>query len=152
MTLPNNRTLVDRFLDGAPRREAMAPPDMLTWMYQHIVVDRAVGDSMSVLMTYQDGQVQVTPVEVSYQQAILTRNFQRDLDAVVRELYARLEQYWSQQWGVAPVPLEQPCDATDELPDHCAMPMDEFTAHVDAVLADCARWLAEVQEGQGEGQ
>ena len=43
-----------------------------------------------------------------------------------------------------------PFDATDQLPDHGAMPMDEFTAHVDAVLADCARWLAEVQEAQGE--
>lgn len=54
------------------------------------------------------------------------------------------------RWWRQPALVMSPFDATDQLPDHGALPMDVFTAHVDAVLADCARWLAEVQEAQGE--
>jgi hypothetical protein len=97
--------------------------------------------------TWRDG-TGMPFAEVSYQQALLTREFERHLDATIREAQARLVQWLRQPLYV--LPSTPPTNVTDQLPDHGALPMEAFTAHVDAVLADCARWLAEVQDAQGE--
>ena len=118
------------------------------------ISDRLDAEVYAVMRAFLEAQapamVSVPPVEVLYRQALLSRALNRHLDVAIRETQACCLAWLAQPLWRENDLCPRPYDATDQLPDHSAMPMDAFTAHVDAVLADCARWLAEVQEAQGE--
>ena len=48
-----------------------------------------------------------------------------------------------------PLPPERPVDMSDALPNDLALPVDEWNAKVDAVLADVAAWQQRVEEAHG---
>lgn len=147
MTLPNNRRLVDaRMLE-----------QLIAGMMQDVRAERfsrmaqlALGPDW-VYTFDQDAFLQGLPAP-PVEGAPIPSLAPDIIQAVIEPIDQRVEEslYGCMgallHIGVDLARDQEPYDANASLPDDTALPLDAWTAKVDAVLADCARWLTDVEE------